>query len=275
MNSISNNKLGQLRVCSYNIHKGFSTGNLRFLLQHIRDAVHLCHADIVFLQEVIGEHQGHASRVQDWIPESQFEYLADTLWQHHAYGKNAVYDHGHHGNAILSRFPLLSQHNYDISLFARSSRGVLHTRSENGLQLFCVHLGLLATERKIQLKKLIALIKSCTSDTDVIIIAGDFNDWSNTLGAKLKTALALEDAVLMVTGKPQATFPAFAPMLAVDRIYYRGLQLLDAKVLSGRPWSRLSDHCAVIADFNWPNQLFNHQSSANSMRTQSTAITRP
>jgi len=35
----------------------------------------------------------------------QHEFLAHESWLHHAYGKNSVYDSGHHGNAILSRYP--------------------------------------------------------------------------------------------------------------------------------------------------------------------------
>lgn len=239
----------RLRVCSYNIHKGFNAINSRFLLNNIRQAIQLSHADIVFLQEVIGENHRHADIYDDWIPEAQFEFLADTVWPHHAYGRNAIYDHGHHGNAILSRIPLLEHQNYDLSLLPRSHRGVLHTRTAEKVHLFCLHFGLLSQERQMQTQRLIRIIDRCTRLGEAVIIAGDFNDWNNRLSKQLKEALDLEDALSIQYGKPPATFPAIKPLLPVDRIYFRGLKLINAEVLMGHPWNKLSDHCAVVADF--------------------------
>ena len=93
------------RIITYNIHKGFSVGNRRFVLQQIRDELRLADVDIVFLQEIQGQHVLHKSKMIDWPNESQFEYMADRLWPHYAYGKNAIYNAGHHGNAILSKYP--------------------------------------------------------------------------------------------------------------------------------------------------------------------------
>ena len=62
--------------------------------------------DVIFLQEVLGHHEVHKKRVNSWPEQSQFEYLAHELWPHFAYGKNAVYTDGHHGNAILESIPL-------------------------------------------------------------------------------------------------------------------------------------------------------------------------
>jgi signal transduction histidine kinase len=73
-------------------------------------------ADVVFLQEIHGEHKGHQANLQDWPNEAQFEYLADSIWHHHAYGKNAVYPEGHHGNAILSKYPIKRWDNLDLTL---------------------------------------------------------------------------------------------------------------------------------------------------------------
>src|SRR3989338_3836062 len=112
-----------LRVLSYNIHKGFSAGSRRFLLDAMREAIEIVHADIVLLQEVQGEHTGHLSRIPAYPSAAQFEFLADRLWPHYAYGKNAVYQHGHHGNAILSKYPILFHENIDVSTNRLESRG--------------------------------------------------------------------------------------------------------------------------------------------------------
>jgi len=81
----------QFRLCSYNIHKGFSSLNNRFVLNEIRHAIRLLNSDIVLLQEVMGEDIHPDARRQD----NQFEFLADSVWSHHAYGKNAIYSKGH------------------------------------------------------------------------------------------------------------------------------------------------------------------------------------
>jgi endonuclease/exonuclease/phosphatase family metal-dependent hydrolase len=116
----------KLRVLSYNIHKGFSMGNRRFVLDGIRQAIRETSADLVFLQEVLGEHQDHKKKYPEWRKDSQFEFLADEVWPHYAYGKNAIYTSGHHGNAILSKYPFTFFENIDISTNRVEQRGLLH-----------------------------------------------------------------------------------------------------------------------------------------------------
>ncbi len=81
-----------IRVLSYNVHKGFCSANRQFLLNQIREGIRSVDAELVFLQEVVGENSQHAKRHLDWVDESQFEYLADTVWPHFSYGKKAAYD---------------------------------------------------------------------------------------------------------------------------------------------------------------------------------------
>src|ERR1700694_1273569 len=117
---------GSLQVVTYNIHKGLSLFNRRLVIHELRDRLRTLGADIVFLQEVQGTHDRNAVRHGDWPAEPQTEFLADAVWGDFAYGRNAVYDHGHHGNAILSRYPILSAENQDVSSHSRARRGLLH-----------------------------------------------------------------------------------------------------------------------------------------------------
>ena len=96
-----------LRAATYNIHKGFSFFKRRMVIHELREKLRALNADLVFLQEVLGSHDRHAARHDDWPREPQYEFLAHAVWNDFAYGRNAVYDAGHHGNAILSRFPML------------------------------------------------------------------------------------------------------------------------------------------------------------------------
>ena len=132
-----------LRILSYNVHKGFSARNRRYLLDEIREGIRSVNADIVFLQEVVGENRDHAKRWENWVDAGQFEYLADSVWPHFAYGRNAIYQHGHHGNAILSKYPIVNSDNVDVSVMKRSQRGLLFAQITPGVQLVCAHMGLL------------------------------------------------------------------------------------------------------------------------------------
>src|SRR5690606_4800468 len=109
-------EINSFRILTLNTHKGFTSFNRRFILPELRDAVRTLSTDIVFLQEVLGTHTQHSTRVSNWPDVPQYEFLADTMWKDFSYGRNAVYPHGDHGNALLSKFPITSYENIDISI---------------------------------------------------------------------------------------------------------------------------------------------------------------
>ena len=47
---------------------------------------------------------------------------------------------------------------------------------------------------------------------------------------------------------PARTFPAAMPVLQLDRVYVRGFDVVNAKVLFGASWARLSDHAPIITE---------------------------
>ncbi len=252
----------QLKVLSYNIHKGFTSGNGRFVLRHIREAIRHVHADIVFLQEVLGNHDGHRRRVPDWPEGSQFELLADSVWSHFAYGRNAVYTAGHHGNAILSKYPFTFWENLDISTNRVEKRGLLHGIIEiprdqhpsgKPVHLICVHLGLLEAERRDQIRMICDRVDRCVPHDEPLIMAGDFNDWRNRATPIFCQELGLTEAFHHLTGGHARTFPSWLPALRLDRIYCRGLEVNSVKTFSGKPWSRLSDHAALYSELRMRN----------------------
>ena len=245
----------ELRVCTYNIHKGFCAANIRPILQELRHAIRTVDADLVFLQEVVGERLGPVSDEENTDNSTfsypQFEYLADEVWPHHAYGRNAIYQKGHHGNAILSKNPFLESDNIDISQWWFSQRGVLFGKLKIGIHVVCIHFGLFRGERRRQLKMLLELLAQKVADDAPLIIAGDFNDWNGALHRQLISQFQFKEAYNVTYNRLAKTFPARLPLFAMDRIYYRNLKLLDAEVLSGAPWERLSDHRALYAAFKF------------------------
>ncbi len=248
-----NNPSQSLRVLSYNIHKGFNFGNRKFLLNEMRASIRELQPDLVCLQEVSGENIRHKKNLKEYPLESQFEYLADEVWPHFAYGKNAVYQHGHHGNAILSRFPIARWENIDMSTNRFEARGLLHAEislpNQSKLHVLTTHLNLLEGGRTLQLAKMCEHLKKKLDPSDQVILAGDFNDWLETVGSRLKSELNFEEAFLKLEGKHPKTFPSFLPKLSLDRIYFRHLQLSEVSVLSGGHWKNLSDHLPLTALF--------------------------
>ena len=243
-----------LRVLSLNAHKGFTFLNRRFVLQELREAVRAVAADLVFLQEVLGSHAQHARRHRNWPDAPQYEYLADTLWSDHAYGRNAVYPHGHHGNALLSRYPIRSHRNHDATSGRGEARGFLHCVLDvpgGVLHAVCVHLGLRERERGHQLDLLCRLIEREVPAEAPLVVAGDFNDWRKRAHERLARGAGLREVFVAATGQAARTYPARWPLLALDRIYVRNARASKPLVLGTRPWSHLSDHAPLAAELQW------------------------
>ena len=239
-----------LNVLTMNMHMGFGFFNRRFILPELRDAVRTVSADVVFLQEVHGEQQNHAQKVKDWPTTSQYEFLADTMWKDFAYGRNAVYPHGHHGNALLSKYPITRHENLDISIHGTEERGLLHcvlaVPDVGEVHAICVHLGLKEGHRQQQLKLMADLLARLPREAPVIV-AGDFNDWRQKADAAL-AGTGLQEVFVSTFGAPAKSFPARFPVLRLDRIYVRNARVRAPRVLSNRPWSHLSDHAPLAVE---------------------------
>tara|TARA_R110000868_G_scaffold410505_4_gene698815 strand:+ start:46768 stop:47508 length:741 start_codon:yes stop_codon:yes gene_type:complete len=240
-------------ILTYNIHKGFSQGS-EFTLHDMRDALKQQSPDILFLQEVQGEHKAKQDNIAQWPLESQLEFLSDSHWQHQIYAKNAVYKQGHHGNGIASKHEIQRWENINVAMNKAASRSLLHAEiqlpdSDQKLHVICAHLGLFEAEREKQIAMLSERIESHVPHDEPLIIAGDFNDWRKRVGQYLQEHLELKEVFLEQQGKHAKTFPAVLPALSVDRIYYRGLDLIKGERLTGKPWTGLSDHIPLLAEF--------------------------
>ena len=243
-----------INILTYNIHKGFDRYNRDFVLHRIKDQLQQADVDVVLLQEIQGRHYHHETGISAWPEVSQFEFLADSIWPHYAYGKNAIYERGHHGNAILSKYNLIEWNNLNLSRFQRASRSLLHGRVDmpggrGPLHLICVHLDLIGFERKRQIKELKRYIEAAIDASEPIILGGDFNDWHGGMGRTLEAQLQMQEAFRATHGNYAKTFPSHLPMLRMDRIYYRGIRLLESIRLERQPWNQLSDHLPLLARF--------------------------
>ncbi len=242
-----------IKVLTVNIHKGLTFFNRKFILPELREAVRSVSADVVFLQEVTGSNEKHLEKFDHYPETPHYEFLADSIWPQFAYGRNAVYSHGDHGNAVLSKFPIVRFENHDASISGPERRGLLHCelqipgRSVN-VHAICVHLSLTESHRVQQIGKLCDLVRSSVPAQAALIVAGDFNDWRQRACKLLAEGAALHEVFVQAHGKPARTFPARLPLLRLDRIYVRNAIGHAPVVLPNKPWSHLSDHAPLAAE---------------------------
>jgi endonuclease/exonuclease/phosphatase family metal-dependent hydrolase len=234
-----------IRVLTLNAHQGFSAGRRSSALSRIREGLRTADADLVFLQEV-----GVAGGLE--VPVHQYEFLADQVWSQHAYGRNAVSTGGHHGNALLSKYPIAAWENVDVSVGRSEPRGMLHClldvpQAPQPLHAICVHLALHESHRKQQVERLLRRIADAIPRDAPLVIAGDFNDWRGRAHAALMQDREFEEVHASASGRPARTFPARLPLLRLDRIYVRNLRHRPTQ-LPRRPWAALSDHVPLAAE---------------------------
>jgi endonuclease/exonuclease/phosphatase family metal-dependent hydrolase len=255
----------RFRAVTYNIAKGATGIAGRSRVHDVRLALHQIDADLVFLQEVQDRNDRRQPGRLQRPAAPQLDYLATSGYSHHAYGINSIYAHGHHGNAILSRYPITSYANHDISDHVLERRGMLHAVVEPprvaAIHLICVHFGLVKGSRLRQARFVSDFVEQEIPHGSPLILAGDFNDWQRRVDLELRRRLDMQevndvdepgwiDRLMPWRQRHPAarTFPSIAPWLRLDRIYVRGLYVHDSHVPRGPSWARRSDHVPLIAD---------------------------
>ena len=236
----------KLRVLSYNIHKCIGGVDRRYDPERIVEALVHYAPDLVLLQEV--DEGAGRSRGQ-----RQVELLGDMAGlQHRAWFPNVkIRGGGEYGNALLSRWPLVASSNIDLTVGRRKRRSVLHAEIrirhedvDRAVHVFNMHLGLSQPERRSQLGKFLASQPFAGLHHDTpLIVGGDFNDVYGRLGR------LLIPAGFRCSVRPPRTFPAWAPMRALDSLYVRGaVHLLGVQRGDTDLARRASDHRPLFAD---------------------------
>ena len=220
------------------------------VLHEIRDRLKSLESDVAFLQEVQGKHEANARRHVTWPAAGQHEFLTHEGC-HSVYGMNAVYQDGHHGNAVVSRHPIPVWENIDVSHHPMESRGLLHCEVQvegwkEPLHCINVHLGLWARSRRFQLEWS-RIAPRLGAEERTAIGAGDFKDWHRKASNFLEDELGLYEVFEKKEGRPARSYPAQMPLFTLDRIYVRDLNVESVERHSGPAWSRLSDHVALAA----------------------------
>ena len=228
----------RLRVATYNVHSGVGVDR-RFRPQRIVDVIDELEADVVALQEVLSPVRGfdvHAS-----LREETGLHLV-TLTTMPLAG-------GTFGNALLSRWPILDFAEHGLTVGAREPRGALDAtlgRETRELRVIATHLGLRSAERHEQLSRLLEIVRREPGLPTVI--AGDFN----ITRARARELRA--HAAQLGKQSALATFPSFAPLLALDRIFaLHGAEIVDVAVHRSRKARVASDHLPLVATIELPD----------------------
>jgi endonuclease/exonuclease/phosphatase family metal-dependent hydrolase len=235
-----------MRLVTYNIHKGIGGSDRRYRFERVLAVLAELAPDLVCLQEVDCN-----------VERSHFHNQPMLLCRHleaaaHRYQLNVPHRNGGgYGNLILSRWPI--QAHYDVSLRAgrRKPRGaqlVVVATPQGPLHLVNLHLGLAEKERRWQISHLLHHPLFLASAHLPTLIAGDYNDWRNTLCKQRFAAHDFLDATS--PARRFRSFPAFMPVAALDKVFYRGsIALHFVHVFRSRLARRASDHLPLLLDF--------------------------
>ena len=226
-------------MVTYNVHKCRGLDG-RTSAARIAEVLEEVEADVIALQEVMG-HQAEA--------------IAAHLKMDFALGENRKHGGYAYGNVVLSRHPIRTTRNYDLSVHGREERGCLRADVDvNGavVHVFNVHLGTAFIERRVQGRKLVA--PELLNDVELErprIVMGDFNEWTQGLATRLLRQ-HLASADVRVHLQRSRTYPGVLPFLHLDHIYYDPtLRLERLQLFRTRKALVASDHLPLVAEFEW------------------------
>lgn len=225
-----------LRIASYNIHKCIGTDR-RMDVQRVANVIRELDCDTVGLQEV-DSRPGSRTDLQ------QLAFLAEATQMQAVAGATIIRHDRSYGNALLTRRRILDVRRHDLSFKRFEPRGALEVDLEVAgtcLRVFVMHLGLLPYERRYQMRLVLKLLREMPMDQPIVVL-GDINEWL-PLSRPLRWLHGL-----LGTPPRQRSFPVWAPMFALDRVWVRPRgSLLDFRVHRSPLSRRASDHFPVRA----------------------------
>jgi endonuclease/exonuclease/phosphatase family metal-dependent hydrolase len=230
----------RISIGSYNIHSCIGLDR-KCSPARIASVLKELDCDIYALQEVDNEPGNDED-------SKQLEYLSAATGMAAVPGMRIVRHSGEYGNALLTRFPVISVHRHDLSYGKwLEPRGALDVELDVGgraLRVIATHLGLSRSERRFQWRQLLAAIASSPPDHPTIVL-GDMNEWFPRAG----TLRDAHDILGEALAPPE--FPSFWPFLALTRIWVRPVDSIVAVKVHTTPLSkRASDHLPLRAEID-------------------------
>ena len=220
----------RLALATYNVHRCVGTDG-RYDPRRIVAVLQELDADVVALQEV--DAPGHHGL-------ELLEGIANELKLIPIAGPTLLERKCHYGNAVLTKCTPTEVRLVDLSQHGREPRGAIDLDIEcerEHLQIVAAHLGLMPSERRMQVEKLLKHF-----GTKHCILMGDLNEWF-LWGRPLRWIKAIFGHTPSLR-----TFPSRLPVFALDRIWVRPPGTLVEMTVHKTPLSsKASDHLPLKA----------------------------
>jgi len=227
-------------LMTFNVHEAVGSDhhqNYYRIIQVIKEV----NPDLLMLQEVDLNRDENNQDVS---------FLFETIEKSSAYvgikGITMFRSRSAYGNAMFLKYRPENIKRHDISYAGCEPRGVIECTCRikgHPVRLLSTHLGLRKKERAQQVLELKQLLKQ--EQNLPTLLAGDFNEW-RPFSKRLR---GIKEEMNLIPARP--TFPAFFPLVALDRIFYRGNIEHEKIIVYRSPLYRMaSDHLPLIAGFN-------------------------
>lgn len=230
-----------LRVVSYNCHM-WTGSDGRVDAWRTADVLAALAPDIVTLQEVTRARDRDTGLRCAEIVATRLGL--DLLMDPRPTAQRDQFLHLH-GNALLTRFPLLKLKLYDLSVADRRRRAAFDATllaHERRIRIVGTHFGLKRRERRAQTVALLEQVVARPLE-DACIVTGDFNIWwRGSASLRLLTRY-------LGPSRGSNTYPARRPTMQLDRIFVAPHAALSRiGVDDSRLARRASDHLPIWAD---------------------------
>jgi endonuclease/exonuclease/phosphatase family metal-dependent hydrolase len=250
-------------VVTYNIHTCVGVDR-RYDPARVAAVLREIDADIACLQEV-DARRGTGRHADQWA------YLGEATGSRVVLGAGVRDQGGRFGNAILTRFPVLTARSIDLSVGGWEPRGAIDADllfGDRVLRVIATHFGLRAAERRLQANRLMAALGGTLPphrrEAEAVLLMGDLNEWRGRSGA-----IRAFDRQLGPSAA-ERTFPSWMPVLALDRIYADGPAVLRDVEVYRSPLARLaSDHLPLVGSLCWDGHAEWRRERSNLSRRRS------
>ncbi|MEE2673817.1 MAG: endonuclease/exonuclease/phosphatase family protein [Myxococcota bacterium] len=229
----------RIKVASYNVHRWTGMNGRKkpdparagYVISEIG-------ADVIALQEVLRPDHG----------ECPLSAIAEELGLHLTFAVTRQHRRGQLGNAVLSRYPVTAVSVIDISFSRLERRGALAVQfsgDASDLAVVATHLSLVDRTRRRQVK---SLLQHPQLQAGPAVLLGDMNSWR-----QCKATQELKDVMERHNNRDwPVTFPAAAPLFALDRVYAHRAKVLSVAAHDTPAARRASDHLPVVARLELP-----------------------
>ena len=231
-----------MKIVTYNVHKCRGMDG-RTHVRRVARVLKQIDGDIVALQEVFASEEGR---------QSQVEIIAAELGFHVVFGRTRYLKNRPYGNAILSRWPILSSSRFHLPWTRREQRGCLRADIETPLGIihaFNIHMGTSYFERRHQIRSFVKQEFVLNELAGPRVLVGDFNEWVNGLTTKVLQE-NFESLNMAQHTRRKRSYPGILPFLHLDHIYFeKPLQVEMAELVRNRKTMLASDHLPLVARF--------------------------